>query len=74
MGFRHSHLQGIGLEAVLAEPALEKGKGKGCRAPGFSWRSLCATREVYPNSQGTVIDAGVNLLQTPFTECFRDKP
>lgn len=49
------------------------GKGKGCRALGFSWRSLCTTRGVHPNSPGTTTDASVNLLQTSFTECFRDK-
>lgn len=29
-------------------------------------------REIYPSSPGTMIDASVNLLQTSFTECFRE--
>lgn len=63
-------IQGLPGLGNPAGSCLWSREGKGI--PGFSWRSLCPTREIFPDSQGTGIGASVNLLHSSFTECFRE--
>lgn len=67
MAFRDSQFQGIQLEAVLAELVVEQGWK---RDPRVLLEKPLSHQGHLP--QGTMIDASVNLLQTSFTECFRE--